>query len=85
MSDDNVSYPDFTKKDASGNEQYFAIHGEDGVMHFLGNFGGGEEGFAAAGVVAAEIGIEPVVIINGGLAIQWEKCIIENLLLGFAG
>jgi|TARA_R110000824_G_scaffold234527_4_gene423091 hypothetical protein len=85
MSNDNVIYVDFTKADAPGNEQYFAIHSEDGIMHFLGDFEGGDEGFTAAGVAAADLGIEPMVIITGGIANQWERCIIENLLLGFAG
>mgnify|MGYP003148162817 FL=1 len=91
MSNDNVVYADFTKKeefetleDALG-DKYFAVHGEDGVMHYLGDFESGEEGFIAASAAAAEIGIDPVVIINGGIANQWERCIIESLLLGFAG
>jgi hypothetical protein len=91
MSNDNIIYADFTKKEAPETledalgDKYFAIHSDDGVMHYLGDFEGGEEGFIAASAAAAEIGIEPIVIINGGIANQWERCIIESLLLGFAG
>tara|TARA_Y100001951_G_C11259229_1_gene251415 strand:+ start:299 stop:607 length:309 start_codon:yes stop_codon:yes gene_type:complete len=102
MSNDNVIYADFTKKDEFETleecinrwddedaniveDKYFAVHGDDGVMHYLGDFKGGEEGFIAANKAAAEIGIDPIVIINGGIANQWERCIIESLLLGFAG
>ena len=86
MSNDNVIYPDFTKQDEEGlKDKYFAVHSDDGVMHYLGDFEGGEEGFITASKVAAEIGIEPIMVINGGIAHQWEKCIIKSVLLGFAG
>ena len=86
MSDDNVIYPDFMKQDEENlKDKYFAVHFDDGVMHYLGDFEGGEEGFIAASEVAAEIGIEPILVINGGIANQWEECIIRSVLLGSVG
>jgi hypothetical protein len=82
MNDDNVIYADFTHDPEEGH--YFVVDREDGVLHYLGDFGGGEEGFADAAKVAAIRGIEPVMIINEGIANQWGECIVERYTLGLA-